>query len=166
MKDLVPRFRLLPVFLFAVLTGLTGFPQINVIRVDNSASPSDKDGIFYALPRTVIRIDVVIDKMENYKGPYSDYAMRYLGLKNVVEANSVEYAVSGVHVTTAAEPDPDQYYFIELGEKGSREAQAGYISFSRSGLILGVLASPPDSVGAMENTGGGDPRDQGRGCLS
>jgi hypothetical protein len=143
MKNLIIR----PLVLFiAVLYSMAGFPQFNVVHIDNAVSPSDKDGIFYALPRTVIRIDVMIDKIENFKGPYADYAMKYLGLKNVVESNSVAYEVSGVHVSTAAEPDPDQYYFIELGEKGLKEAESGYLSFNRSGLILGVLPHVPDTL--------------------
>jgi hypothetical protein len=116
-----------------------GYSQINVFHIDNNATVSDKDGIFYALPRTVITIDVTIDRIENYKGPYSEYALRYLGLKNVVESTSVEYKITDMKVTTSPQPDPDQYYFIELGDKMSKGENSGLLAFSKSGLILGMV---------------------------
>jgi hypothetical protein len=139
------NLRRLAVIAFLVAGFLPAMAQVNVVKIDNNSVPTDKDGIYYALPRTVIRIDVTIDKVENYKGPYADYAMRYLGLKNVVEANSVSYSISGVKVITAAEPDPDQYYFVELGDKGSK-GETNFLSLSQSGLFLGVLPGRIDSV--------------------
>ena len=34
------------------------FAQINVMHIDNNAAPQTKDGVFYSLPRTVVKIDV------------------------------------------------------------------------------------------------------------
>jgi hypothetical protein len=130
--------------LFQVVMVCTVFSQINVLRIDNNAAPQTKEGIFYSLPRTVVKIDVKIDRVENYKGPYADFALRYLGLKNVVEANSIDYKISDISITTYPEPDPDQYYFVELGDKISKGEQAGMLSLSDAGVILGTLT---------ENTG-------------
>jgi hypothetical protein len=52
----------------------------------------------------------------------------------------VEYKISAINITTAAEPDPDQYYFIEPGEKMSKNEQAGLFSLGSSGVILGTIA--------------------------
>ena len=132
-----------------------GYSQINVFHIDNNAVVPDKDGIFYALPRTVIKIDVTIDRIENYKGPYADYALRYLGLKNVVESTSVEYKITDIKVTTSPQPDPDQYYFIELGEKMSKGEKSGLLAFSESGLILGMMKEMPDtSTGELNRKSG------------
>jgi len=127
-----------------------GFSQINVFHIDNNSTPSGKEGVFYSLPRTVIRIDVNIDRIENYKGPYSEYAMKYLGLKNVVMANSVEYKIIGMTVTTSQQPDPDQYYFLELAGKLSKDEQAGLLSLTESGLILGTIPERLDTVAKEE----------------
>jgi hypothetical protein len=127
-----------------------GFSQINVFHIDNNSIPPGKEGIFYSLPRTVIRIDVNIDRIENYKGPYSEYALKYLGLKNVVMANSVEYKITGMTVTTSQQPDPDQYYFLELAGKLSKGDQAGLLSFTESGLILGTIPERIDTVAKEE----------------
>ena len=132
--------------LLTILTGLCANAQINIVKIDASAAPQTKDGVFYALPRTVVNIDVKIDRLENYKGPYSEYALKLLGLKNVIPANSIEYRISEIRITTYAEPDPDQYYFIELGEKQSKNENAAILSLSESGLILGTLPGTVDSA--------------------
>lgn len=134
-----------------ILAGFSANAQINVLRIDASAAPQTKDGVFYALPRTVVNVDVKIDRLENYKGPYAEFALKLLGLKNVIPANSIEYRISEIKITTSPEPDPDQYYFIELGEKLSKSEKAAILSLTESGLILGTLpgAGDTDRAGDM-----------------
>lgn len=127
------------------------FSQINVIRVDNNAMPQTGEGCFYSLPRTVVKIEVRIDRIENYKGPYADYALRYLGLKNVVFTNSVEYKISDIAITTYPEPDPDQYYFVELGEKISKGEKPASLSLNNAGLILGTIPEARDTISKEDN---------------
>jgi hypothetical protein len=131
-------------FMAAALPG--GFSQINVFHIDNNTAVTGKEGVFYSLPRTVIKIDVNIDRIENYKGPYSEYALKYLGLKNVVMANSVEYKITDMKVTTSQQPDPDQYYFLELGGSLSKGEKSNLLSFTESGLILGTIPERNDSM--------------------
>ncbi len=114
------------------------YAQMNVVHIDNNSAPQTKDGIFYSLPRTVVKIDVKIDRMENYKGPYSDFALRFLGLKNVIPVNSIDYKISDILITTYPEPDPDQYYFVELGDKTSKGEKSVMLSLSDAGVILGT----------------------------
>jgi len=134
------------VYSLICLTSPLSYSQISVFHIDKNTIQSNKDGIYYSLPRTVIKVNVTIDRIENYKGPYADYALKYRGLKNVVESNSVEYKITGIKVSTTAEPDPDQYYFVELGEKMNKGEKAGLFSLSESGLILGTIPLEPDTV--------------------
>ena len=124
----------------------TVFGQINVLRIDNNAAPQTKEGIFYSLPRTVVKVEVKIDRAENYKGPYADFALRFLGLKNVIVANTIDYKISDITITTYPEPDPDQYYFVELGDKISKGEKAGMLSLSDAGIILGTLQERDDTL--------------------
>jgi len=139
-----------PVLMIGLAGSLSG--QINVMHIDNNTQLEAKDGIFYALPRTIIRIDVTIDKVENYKGPYAEYALRFLGLKNVVVSNSVDYKISSIRITTAAEPDPDQYYFLELGNKSGNKEVTDLLALSESGLILGTIPGKSDTIAKTERT--------------
>ena len=138
-------FTLVTLLLFAG----TASSQINVYHIDQSITPLTRQGIFYALPRTVVNVEVTIDRIENYKGPYAEYALRYLGLQNVVMANSVEYQISRIKITTSPEPDPGQYYFVELGDGLSKTEESGLLSLNESGLILGTLPEDVDSAGPI-----------------
>ena len=133
-------------FFLGLLSSTGLFAQINVSHVDNNLAPSEREGIYYALPRTVIRIDVSIDRIENFKGPYSEYALKYLGMRNVVEANSVEYKIMDIDVKTSAQPDPDQYFFVELGDKISKNGKDALFSLTESGLILGTIPDKSDTL--------------------
>ncbi len=151
------KLRSIFLFLSIFLSLSQGYSQINVTRIDNNAIPETKDGIFFALPRTVVNIHVKIARIENYKGPYADFAMKLLGLKNVVAANSVDYKISEITITTSPEPDPDQYYFIEPGEKMSKGEAVGMIALSDAGVILGTIPEALDHVGeAVQIKGDGD----------
>lgn len=129
-----------------LLTGMAAFAQLKAYHITGTDVPPGQQGVVYALPRTVVNIEVTIDRIENYKGPYADYALRYLGLKNVVMNNSVEYAISGITITTSPEPDPEQYYFVETGAKQAKGQKAGLLRLSDAGLILGTIPDPSDSV--------------------
>jgi hypothetical protein len=64
--------------------------------------------------------------------------------------NSVEYKINGMKVTTSQQPDPDQYYFLELSEKLSKNEKAGLLSFTESGLILGTVPERIDTLAREE----------------
>ncbi|MEI6888424.1 MAG: DUF4831 family protein [Bacteroidales bacterium] len=132
-----------------MIGSFTAFAQINVVHIDNNTFPQTNEGIFYSLPRTVVNITVKIDRVENYQGPYADYALRFLGLKNVVQSNTIEYKISDINISTSFEPDPDQYYFVELGDKALKGENAGLLSLTDAGIILGTLPVVTDtSAGA------------------
>ncbi|MCK9421688.1 MAG: DUF4831 family protein [Bacteroidales bacterium] len=126
-------------FIYLMILALSAGAQINIFHIDNAAAPPTKEGIFYSLPRTVVKVEVKIDRIENYKGPYADFALRFLGLKNVVPANSIDYKISDITITTYPEPDPEQYYFIELDDKISKGDKSGLFSLSETGLFLGTI---------------------------
>jgi hypothetical protein len=149
----IRSFLLMTIFLGTLTCTLA---QVNVYRIDKNIMPTAKEGVFYSLPRTVIQVNVTVDRVENFKGPYADYAMKYLGLKNVVAANSVEYQINNIKVTTSAEPDPDQYYFVELARLSKGE-KAGLLSLSESGLILGTIPEIVDSVREVRIIKGEEP---------
>jgi len=117
------------------LLPLFAISQINVLHIGDSKVKSDKDGVFYSLPRTVLLVSLKIDKIQKIKGPYSEFADKYLGLSNCVTANSLEYELKEISVTSIAEPDPEQYYFVELDDKGSKESKAIEMYLSESGML-------------------------------
>lgn len=113
--------------------------QINVSRVGSAGISTDSDGLFYALPQTVIQVDVIVNKIQKIKGPYAEYADQMLGLSQVTSVNSIEYELKDIKVSSFIEPDPAEYYFIQLPAK-QKDNKAVQLFLTSDGIISGVGA--------------------------
>lgn len=118
--------------------------QINVIHVNNPDNAPSRNGIFYSLPRTVLKIDVVVRVEENLKGPCSEYAEKFLGMEEVINFDYTSYFIGEVYVTTSVEPDPAQIYFIEPGERESKDYKPLSLKLDKNGFL--VAANNLDDV--------------------
>ena len=121
-------------------------PSMEVSRVSVSTEAKGRDGFYYALPRNYIRLEILVDKTEEIRGPYAEFANKYLGLSNVITNNSVSYKISGFTVTTIAEPDPGSFYFVTFSPAGLKKAKAMNLALSEAGLIMNT-SGMPDSLG-------------------
>ena len=115
--------------------------QVKVYPVKSGTEPGDKPGIFYALPQTWIKVDIIVNKTEYLAGPYAEFAGKYLDLENVSTNDYSEYIISDVNLSTLAVPDPDNYYFVEIDDKTLKENKSVLITLSESGLASGVNGS-------------------------
>ena len=86
------------------------------------AMPGQQKGIYYALPRTVIQLDLLVDKTELVEGPYSDYAYM-VGAEDVIPKNGVEYVLRDIVMSTCAEADPNATFFVALNPKKARNSR-------------------------------------------
>lgn len=98
------------------------------------AAPGQQKGIYYALPRTVIQLDLMVDKTELVEGPFSDYAYM-VGADDVILDNDVEYVLRDVVMSTFAEADPNATFFVNINAKKG-EAQPFYLN--SKGILEGV----------------------------
>ena len=140
------KMKILPVIVAFWLLSAGSYAQFNVFRVSGGAPTETGEGIFYSLPRTIVEVSVEVEKVENYKGPYSEFALRMLGLKNVVTANTVEYAISSIDISTGTEPDPDQFFFISGNRKALKDAEPVFLQLDETGVLLGTMKSEKDQV--------------------
>jgi len=111
--------------------------QIKVSHVNDNSVVLDKEGYFYSLPQTHLKIEVIVERVEKIAGPLAAYAEQYLGVDGVQQLNSVGYAIKDVRLNTFSQPDPAQLYFVQT-DKRSKEPQSLMLSLTESGLILGV----------------------------
>lgn len=120
--------------------------QIRVSKVGSAEINSDQPGLYYALPQTVIQVDLVVNKIQRIKGPYSEFADQMLGLTQVTSSNSIEYELKDVRLKSYTEPDPSEFYFIQLPEK-QKDRKAIELFLSSDGVITGVgaLSNPENS---------------------
>ncbi len=111
--------------------------QINVSKVGSSLIPASSDGLFYALPQTVVQVDIIVNKVQKVKGPFAEYADQMLGLSQVISVNSTEYELKDLRLTSYNEPDPSAYYFIQMPEK-QKDRKAIELFLSDDGVITGA----------------------------
>ncbi len=111
--------------------------QINVTKVGSPGIKTNSEGLFYSLPQTVIQVDIIVNKVQKVKGAYSEYADQMLGLSNVTSVNSTEYELKDIRLRAYNEPDPSEYYFIQMPEK-QKDRKAIELFLSDDGVISGV----------------------------
>lgn len=140
-------------FVLIVIIGLSGCAiQTNtqsntrVRKVEAGMKAADY-AMYYSLPRTVLDVEVVVNKKITNPGPFAAYAERFLGLKGVPTRQSIEYSITEIRVNTHAEKDPGQMYRIETSGKpvGAR------VSLTADGMIRGInLPVNPDVAVSQE----------------
>lgn len=124
-----------PLFLISFfLLSFAARAQFNVTPVAKGTIHPDKEGFVYALPRNTLCVELTVDRTETLKGPYADFASKYLGLHNVDKADIIRYAIRKADIEILAEPDPDQIYFIEFDKKSKAEIS---LALSEDGIISG-----------------------------
>ena len=122
---------LLAIVLMAI--GISNAHAQYVITHAKIAMPGQQKGIYYALPRTVIQLDLMVDKTELVEGPYSDYAY-LIGATDIIQGDGIEYILKDVAMSTYAEADPNATFFVSMNAKN--DAQPFYLN-SR-GILEGV----------------------------
>ncbi len=110
--------------------------QINVHHVNKTSGAPARDGVFYSLPRTTLKIDVVVRVEEKIKGPYSEYAEKYLGLENAINYDYTTYFMEDVNVSSFNGPDPEQLYFIEAADRGSKDFRTLNVALDQHGYLV------------------------------
>jgi hypothetical protein len=109
--------------------------QIRVEKVEAGFDAGSKDGIIYALPRTIIRVDVSVVQKELLAGPLRNYAEQFLGITDYIERDGIEYTLGSVVLRAVSEPDPDQFYFVTQTEKTSKAAWQTIMKLNGQGMI-------------------------------
>jgi hypothetical protein len=89
--------------------------------------------VIYALPQTAIKLDVVAEKIIMKRGPFADYAEKYLGISDVVKSDGVEWNLKSIEINGAGEIDPEQFHKITT----SVDYEPSLIALTPEGLIRG-----------------------------
>lgn len=95
-----------------------------------SLRAQDPEGaLVYALPRTVLSVEVEAVRENFHAGPYARYAQKYLGV-NARQADEVTYKVSAVSLTPYTEADPDNRFSLVPGK-----GLPAFLSLTAQGLV-------------------------------
>ena len=89
--------------------------------------------VIYALPQTVLKVDVVAEKTIMKKGPFADYSQKYLGISDVVKSDGVEWKLKSIELHGVGEVDPEQYHKVTA----SVDYEPSLVALTPEGLIRG-----------------------------
>ncbi|MFC2096931.1 DUF4831 family protein [Bacteroidota bacterium] len=105
-----------------------------VVRNINDTSTFIGDAFVYALPKSIIKVDVEIKKTVTKRGPFYKFADQYLGIKDVAQRDLVTYDISDIRIGNYSVPDPNHFYRVET----EGNSVASYLSLDEKGLIMAV----------------------------
>ena len=122
------------IFLFSVYSSATA--QIVSVPLGSGKADPGGEGFIYALPLNTVKVNVHVVKTEKFKGMYSDFAAKMLGISEVVEKDNTSYKIESITLNTINEVDTTQFYFARLPEK-LKDDQTFMVSLSEQGFING-----------------------------
>jgi hypothetical protein len=137
-------FFLTGVLALIVLTHSCSLGRYEVFKLDQQNDFLKKEGMFYFLPRTVINIEITVEKTDQVKGPYAAWSAKYLGITNVITENTSNYNIVDIKIKPQNEPDPDKIFYIVFPKLKSKRNPL-LITLKENGIIESINI-PVDSL--------------------
>ena len=110
-----------------------GCSSVKVINIKDCKKDIDNYLIYY-LPKTVIKVEIDATQKIIKKGIYSDYAEKYLGIKDVTDDDKIEWYLTDININTLSEADSNQVYLL----KARNKSIANNINLSNDGVLLSI----------------------------
>ncbi len=130
----VGRFRQVMFAVALLCAGFQGSGQIISYPLNSEKIDYTVDGFIYALPATTIRLDITVSKTEKFKGKFSDYAVKLLGITEMIAKDAVTYDISDVKISTITDVDTAQLYFAQFPKKADADREF-FVELSEKGFI-------------------------------
>lgn len=89
--------------------------------------------VVYALPQTVLNVDVVAEKKIGKVGPFASFSEKYIGVTPKITSNRIDWTIKSIKLTEKGEVDPQQFHKLTSVE----DYQPNLIQLNREGLIEG-----------------------------
>jgi hypothetical protein len=121
------------VFFLVLFTSCSISKNFYVTNVQDMTQ-MDKSAFIYALPRTVVTVEVTAIRHVTIPGPYHEYADEFLGIQNVPHEKQMLWTIDHTNLTSHVEVDPDYYYSVK--DPGSAVLKSRMFQLTENGLIL------------------------------
>lgn len=113
------------------------FAQFTVKKVVSPETVNTaQDGFYYSLPKTVLKIDLVVEKIQRLKGPLAEYCEEYLGVADNIKSNSTQFRLLNADIQSMAEPDKDQLFYVQFPAEKSKDEQIIVFQLSPLGTLI------------------------------
>lgn len=129
------------ILLFGILflSGQHVYGQFISTRVKDRNVNTTGNGFFYALPQTVLKVNIVYEEIQKIRGPFADYTKEYLGTSDYINTTTTEYKILNVDIFSEVEADPGQFYYVTIsGEKSKGENALPEFHFTPFGTLLAI----------------------------
>lgn len=88
-----------------------------IVNYASNINQNVTDGIYYNLPRNVIRLGFTVECLHEIKGKYSNFAKELLETNNYIKENDIRYYIKDVTVDVLTETDSEMIFYISTDEK-------------------------------------------------
>ena len=137
-------------FLILALFASLGLDAQFVITSSNNVTEDQDGGIFYYLPRNVIKLEFTIEETNYYIGPYAEFAGKLMGLTEYVKEEKTVFNIKDVDIQIANEADPNAVYCISADDRGKEPMPS--IILDENGIIIAVgFDSVPSDIQPKAN---------------
>lgn len=127
--------------LILVLTGLlSGCAGTAIFERNTSArnivdyTQPEQYTLVYSLPKTTVRVSIDAVQTITRRGPYYQYAERYLGIPGVPESDEISWQIGNINIETYEEADPEHYYLLKTNDRHV----TNFFKLQKEGFILPV----------------------------
>lgn len=111
--------------------------NINAQYIVNYAQNVDQnliDGLYYNLPRNVIRLDFEVEQTIEMKGKYANYTEDLLGIDKYIKDDNTKYNIKNVNISVLTESDNEMTFHISIDDK-SKDNHNLYLDLTSEGCI-------------------------------
>jgi hypothetical protein len=139
------RFLALALLLAAALAGAGCFESkvvtSKVTPLTEGNRARDMNGVFYALPRTVVKADVPVVRTDKQPGVFSTFTPCFFPDEDYIAKKSSEFAVDAERIKfdTLAVPDTDEIYMIKT-RGGMFETRNLEMTLTENGVLVKASA--------------------------
>lgn len=106
------------------------------VKPSSEVANATSQSLSYMLPKTVIKVDIEMEKVIKKAGPYYRYSQRSLNLNNVITKDSEEWIIKNVHISTSGVADEEKRYSVF--SKGT--TSVNHLSLTPEGTLAGINA--------------------------
>ncbi len=135
-----------PLIVFFMQAGAQTQYQFQVTKASGKQmEPTPAGGIYYALPKTIFKVRLVLEQVNEIPGPFAAYATKYLGTTDYMKTKKVYYRLLSVKVTPVTIADPSQVFYARFPEnRSSKEIRRFALRLNDEGVLVSFgLAQKP-----------------------
>lgn len=118
-------------------------PTPNV--ANQSTNNNRLNGVFYSLPRTIIRVTVPVVATQKTRARYSIFTPFFFPDANYIKSDSLGVKVGDPVIEVVSEPDPDEVYLVNIRSR-FLETKTLFLDFSEKGILTQAKAESKDET--------------------